>query len=121
LLRDDARAYAFLATLMADGAPQLTPLWFNTDGEFILINSARDRVKDRNMRTRPRVALLITDPQDPFYRYVQIRGRVVGFTEDGALEHINTLSMKYRQKPWVAVAGQVRVTYKVLAEKAFAE
>lgn len=121
LLRDAAGAYAYLSTLMQDGSPQLTPLWFNTEGDFILINSARGRVKDMNMRARPRVALLITDPQDPFYRYVQIRGQVVEITEEGALEHINSLSLKYRQKPWVPVEGQVRVKYKVLPENAFAE
>lgn len=106
---------------MADGSPQLTPLWFNTDGEHILINSAKGRIKDLNMRARPRVALLITDPKDPFYRYVQIRGHVVEVTERGALDHINTLSLKYRQKPWTPIAGQTRVIYKVQAERAFAE
>jgi PPOX class probable F420-dependent enzyme len=121
LLRDAAGAYAYLSTLMQDGSPQITPLWFNTEGDFILINSARGRVKDMNMRARPRVALLITDPQEPFYRYVQIRGQVVEITEEGALEHINSLSLKYRQKPWMPVEGQVRVKYKVLPEKAFAE
>ena len=77
LLTDETGAYAFLSTLMADGSPQLTPLWFNTEGEYILINSAKGRIKDINMRARPQVALLITDPKDPFYRYLQIRGRVV--------------------------------------------
>jgi PPOX class probable F420-dependent enzyme len=121
LLDDETRAYAFLATLMADGSPQLTPLWFSAQGDFILINSAKGRIKDRNMRARPQVALLITDPKDPFYRYVQIRGRIVEVTEEGALEHINSLSLKYRQKPWTPVEGQTRVIYKVLPEKTFAE
>jgi PPOX class probable F420-dependent enzyme len=121
LLNDETRAYAFLATLMADGSPQLTPLWFNAQGDFILINSARGRVKDRNMRSRPHVALLITDPKDPFHRYVQVRGRVVEITEQGALDHINSLSLKYVQKPWTPVEGQTRVIYKVLPEKTFAE
>ena len=121
LLSDETKAYAFLATLMADGSPQLTPLWFNAQGDFILINSAKGRIKDRNMRARPRVALLITDPKDPFYRYVQIRGRIVEITEEGALKHINSLSLKYRQKPWTPVEGQIRVIYKVLPEKTFAE
>lgn len=121
LIRDEARAFAYLATLMPDGSPQLTPLWFNTDGDYILINSAKGRVKDRNMRARPRVALLITDPRDPFHRYVQIRGRVVEVTEEGALAHINSLSLKYRQEPWTPVEGQTRVVYRVLPEKAFAE
>jgi PPOX class probable F420-dependent enzyme len=122
LLDDDAKAYAFLATLMADGSPQLTPLWFNTDGEHILINSARGRVKDRNMRARSRVALLITDPKDPYYRYMQIRGRVVEIREEGADEHINRLNMKYHDgEQWKSRPNQVRVIYKILPEKVFAD
>jgi PPOX class probable F420-dependent enzyme len=117
LLEDKAGAYAFLATLMADGSPQLTPLWFNTEGEYILVNSARGRIKDKNMRARPQVALLITDPKDPFYRYIQIRGQVVNITADGAEEHINFLSLKYDHKPWKPVPGQTRVIYKILPEK----
>ncbi len=116
LLEDATRAFAFLATLMPDGSPQLTPLWFNTDGEHILINSAKGRVKDRNMRRDARVAIVIPDPKDP-YRFVQLRGRVVEFTEKGGLEHINTLSLKYHGKPWKANAGQVRVIYKILPVK----
>lgn len=122
LLDDGAKAYAYLATLMADASPQLTPLWFNTDGEHILVNSARGRVKDQNMRARPRVALLITDPKDPFYRYLQIRGRVVEITEVGADEHINTLNMKYHDgEHWKPRPGQVRVIYKILPERSFAD
>ena len=122
LLDDDAKAYAFLATLMADGSPQLTPLWFNTDGEHILINSARGRVKDKNMRSRPRVALLITDPKDPYYRYMQIRGRVVDISEEGADQHINQLNMKYHNgEQWKPRPGQIRVIYKILPEKVFAD
>ena len=121
LLKDESRAYAYLATTMPDGSPQLTPLWFNTDGEFILINSAKGRVKDRNMRAHPHIALLIADTKDPYYRYMQIRGRVVEITEEAALEHINTLSLKYDEKPWTPRPGQTRVTYKIRPEKVFAE
>ena len=121
LLNDEAGAYAYLSTLMADGSPQLTPIWFNTDGEYILINSARGRVKDINMRARPHVALLITDPNDPFYRYLQIRGRVVDVIEEGADEHINLLSQKYRHKQWQTIAYQTRIIYKILPEKVFAD
>ena len=119
LLTHEARAYAFLATLMPDGSPQLTPLWFDVDGDFILLNSARGRVKDKNMRARKPVALLITDPQDPFGRYIQIRGKVVEVTEEGGLEHINKLSLRYDEKPWTPVAGQTRVIYKILPEKVY--
>jgi PPOX class probable F420-dependent enzyme len=121
LLEDKTRAYAYLATLMADASPQLTPVWFNFEGGHILINSAKGRVKDRNMRARQHVAVLIADPQNPHYRYVQIRGRVIEITELGALKHINTLSLKYRGEPWTPVEGQVRVIYRILPGHAFAE
>jgi len=119
LLTDDARAHAYLATLMPDGSPQLTPLWFDVDEEYILINSARGRVKDKNMRTHKQVALLITDPKDPFDRYIQVRGQVVEIIEQGALEHIGKLSIKYDEKPWTPVDSQTRVIYKILPEKVY--
>jgi len=112
LLSNEARALAYLATLMPAGTPQLTPLWFDTDGDCIRINSARGRVKDRNMRLRPAVALLIPDPSVDT-RYIQIRGHVVSVSETGALDHIDRLSMKYRGKHWKPVRGQVRVTYTI--------
>ncbi len=113
LLEDATKAFAYLATLMPDGSPQLTPLWFNTDGEYLLINSSKGRVKDRNIRRDPRIALVIADPKDP-YRFVQVRGRVAEITEKGGLEHINALSLKYHGKPWSTRPGQVRVIYKIL-------
>jgi PPOX class probable F420-dependent enzyme len=120
LLEDKTGALAYLATLMADGTPQLTPLWFNSDGEYVLINSAKGRIKDKNMRARPAVAVVIQDPKDQ-NRYIQIRGRVVEITEEGALEHIDRLSVKYRKKHWQPVQGQVRVSYKILPESVFAD
>jgi PPOX class probable F420-dependent enzyme len=119
LLTESAGAYAYLATLMSDGSPQLTPLWFDVEEKHIVINTARGRVKDKNMRTHKQVAILITDPKDPFDRYVQIRGQVVEITEQGALEHINKLSLKYDKKPWTPVNGQTRVIYKILPEKVY--
>ena len=116
LLTDDIRAFLFLATLMSDGSPQLTPVWFSSDGQHILINTAEGRVKDRNMRSRASVAVCIEDPRTA-YRYMQIRGRVVERTYEGADDHINALNQKYRGKPWVPRPGQRRVIYKVLPEK----
>lgn len=121
LLNDETQAFAYLATSMPDGSPQLTPLWFNFDGMHIIVNSSRGRVKDLNMRARPKVAILITDPKDPFYRYLQVRGRVVEVTEKGALEHINALSQKYRGKPWDVGDDQTRVIYKILPERVFGQ
>lgn len=115
LLKPETKAYLFLATLMPDGSPQATPVWFDTDGKHIMINSAKGRVKDKNMRARPQVALVIQDPSTP-YRYLQIRGRVIEITEQGGLEHINALSLKYDNEPWTARPGEVRVTYKILPE-----
>lgn len=120
LVEDAGRAYAYLATVMPDGSPQVTPVWFNTQGDLILINSARGRVKDRNIRSRPEVALLIADSKDPL-RYVQIRGPIVEITEEAALQHINALSMKYRGRSWSPVPGQTRVIYKLLPKHVVTE
>ena len=118
LLTDKKKAYVYLATLMSDGSPQVTPVWFNTDGEHILINSAVGRVKDRNMRAHPNIALCFTDPADP-YRYIQIRGKVVEYTTEGADAHIDALSFKYtgRDKYSNRTAEEQRVTYKILPAK----
>src|SRR5690348_7228161 len=115
LLADEKKAFVYLATIMKDGSPQVTPVWFNTDGEHILLNSAEGRLKDRNMRARPTVALCIADPDNP-YRYLQIRGRVVAFTKEGAEDHIDVLNLKYHGNPNYANHNpeKPRVIYKVL-------
>ncbi len=112
LLRDETKAYLFLATIMPDGSPQVTPIWFNVNEEHILINTNEGRTKDRNMKERPQVALVIQDPHPP-YRYVQIRGRVAGHTTQGADEHINQLSLKYDGEPWRPRIGQKRIIFKI--------
>ena len=112
LLKPETKAYLFLATIMPDGSPQVTPVWFDTDGEHILINTNEGRVKDRNMKERPKVAMVIQDPADPF-RYLQIRGQVVGYTREGGDEHIDLLARRYRGKPWDYRPGQKRITFKI--------
>lgn len=87
-----------LATTMADNTPQATPVWFNWDGERIWINTARGRAKDDNMTERPNVSILSVDPNNP-YRYLEVRGVVDEITEDGAVDHINLLSARYRNQP----------------------
>jgi PPOX class probable F420-dependent enzyme len=109
-----SRAFANLATLMPDGSPQVTPVWMEFDGTHILVNSARGRQKDRNMKRNPSVSLAISDPRNP-YRYLEVRGRVVEITEAGASEHIDKLAKKYLgvdEYPNRA-PGEVRVMYKV--------
>ena len=89
-----SKAFAHLATVMPDGSPQVTPVWFGYDGTHVLVNSVKGRRKDTNMRRDPRVSLSMCDPDDP-YRYLEIRGRVVDFVEDGAVAHIDALAAKY--------------------------
>jgi PPOX class probable F420-dependent enzyme len=115
LLKDETKSFAFLATTMPDGSPQVTPVWFNTDGENILINTAKGRIKDLNMRARPRVAIAIPDPENP-YRYIQIRGLVIDINEDGADAHFNDVAIAYTGKPFDYPADQVRVIYKINPE-----
>ncbi|WP_290810088.1 PPOX class F420-dependent oxidoreductase [Halovivax sp.] len=86
---------AHFATLMPDGTPQVTPVWIDADEDgFVLVNTARGRQKERNVRADPRVGLSITDPSDP-YRYLSIRGEVHEVTEDRAVEHIDELARRY--------------------------
>lgn len=112
LFKDETKALLYLATIMPDGSPQLTPVWFSTDEEHILINTNEGRTKDRNMKARPRVAMVIQDP-DNQDRYLGIRGEVVGITREGANEHINRLSLKYYNKPWTYREGQRRIIYRI--------
>jgi PPOX class probable F420-dependent enzyme len=117
-LKDDAKAFAVLATVMEDGSPQATPVWFNWDGENVYINTAEGRVKDRNMRERAHVALAILDPMNP-YRYIHLRGTAEELTEEDAREHINVLSKKYTGNPnYQGNPGEVRVLYRLQVEHA---
>jgi PPOX class probable F420-dependent enzyme len=117
LFEDEKRAFAFLGTSMQDGSPHVSPVWFDMRGDLIRINTARGRVKDRNMTARPKVSLAIMDPDDP-YRYIHIRGTVIESTEEGAREHIDKLARKYiggEGYPWYK--GEVRVTYIVRPDR----
>lgn len=112
------KAFAHLATVGADGSPQVTPVWVDFDDTHIRFNTAKGRVKDKNLRRNPKVALSIQDPDNP-YRYMQVRGRVAEITEQGADAHLDALAKKYINEdkyPW-GRPGEVRVTYKILPEK----
>ena len=112
------KAFASLATVMPDGSPQVTPVWFDWDGSHIRVNSAKGRVKDRNMRRTPTVALAILDPDNP-YRHLAVRGRVVEMTEQGADAHIDALAKKYlgQDRYPYRRPGEVRVIYKIQPER----
>ena len=111
------KAFAHLATVDRNNAPQVTPVWCDFDGTHVRINTARGRVKDRNLQRNPHVALSLLDPDNP-YRYLQVRGRVAEMTEQGADAHIDALAKKYLGKDTYPFrqAGEVRVTYKIRPE-----
>ena len=111
------KAFASLATVMPDGTPQVTPVWVDFDGEHILINSAKGRLKDRNMEARPQVGLDILDPENP-YRYLAVRGRVVEITGDGAVDHIRALSQRYTgSAEYPLQPGEERRIYKISTDR----
>ena len=113
----DKKAFCHLATVGRDGRPQVTPVWCDFDGTHVRVNTARGRVKDRNLKANPNVALSAQDPDNP-YRYVQVRGRVVEMTEQGADAHIDALAKKYIGKDRYPnrAAGEVRVLVKIAPE-----
>ena len=112
------KAFATLATINADGTPQVTPVWFDWDGARIRINTARGRLKDKNLRRTPAVALAIIDPDNP-YRYVQVRGRVAAVTESGAAAHIDSLAKKYmgQDRYPYRKEGEVRVIFTIAPDR----
>ena len=116
----DTKALLYLGTQNKDGSPQVSPVWFGTNGDIIEVNSAKGRLKDLNMRARPKVSIAIVDPENP-YKYVGIQGTVVEITENGADAHIDALANKYlgvdsypnRRE------GEVRVIYRIRADKVY--
>ena len=114
----EKRAFGHLATLMPDGSPQVTPVWVDFDGAYIIVNTARGRQKDRNLQQDGRVAIEIQDPDNP-YRYVEIRGRVAEISEQGADESIDRLAFKYTgaAKYEFRQPGERRVIYRIKPEK----
>ena len=100
MLNGDDRAllhgknFASLATTMADGAPQVSVVWIDVDGDTVLVNTAEGRTKTENMRRDARVAICLFDMDDP-YRQLMLRGRVTDFAHEGADAHIDFLAKKY--------------------------
>ncbi len=114
LLAFETKAFANLATVQPDGTPQVTPVWFDTAGGKVRVNTAKGRVKHRNMQQNASVALAIMDPANP-YRYLQIRGKVVNVTEQGAAAHIDHLAKKYlgADKDPFGQPGEERVIFEI--------
>ena len=113
-LMQQKKAFAHLATVMPDGTPQVTPVWFDYRDGIVRVNTAKGRVKARNMTEGAPVALAIMDPDNP-YRHIQIRGRVRRATEQGADAHIDSLAKKYLDKDKYPFArpGEVRLMVEI--------
>ncbi len=112
----EGKNFGFLATLMPDGSPQVSPVWVDLEGALILVNTSKGRVKQRNVKKDQRVAIAIADQNNP-YDKVLIRGRVVAQTIEAAEEHIDRLAKKYIDKdiyPW-RQPGEERVIIKIEA------
>jgi PPOX class probable F420-dependent enzyme len=112
--------FAFIASLMNDGAPQITPVWIDYDGQFCLVNTAEGRTKQKNFERDTRVALSVFDLANP-YNTVSIRGKVVEQTANGADEHIDKLAKKYLgvDKYPFRAPGEKRIILKIKPEKVF--
>jgi len=114
----DKRAFGQFATLMKDGTPQVTPVWCDFDGKHVRVNSAVGRIKDKNVRRNPNVAISLQDPENP-YRYLTVRGTVEEITQDGADAHIDQLAKKYlgKDKYPYRHPSEVRVIYKIRPDR----
>jgi PPOX class probable F420-dependent enzyme len=108
-----------VATLNRDGSPQLTPVWIDTDGTHVIFNTAEGRVKSRNLRRDPRVAVSVFDPANAYSRVLNVQGRAVVITQSGAEEHIDQLSRKYTgSTPYPAHdPAHPRLIVKILPER----
>lgn len=113
--------FAMLATVMPNGQPQVTPIWVSYDGQYLVVNTARGRQKDRNLHRDGRATISMFDPDNP-YRWIEVRGRVAEETEQGGVEGINMLSAKYNGQPdyYANQPGQrereTRVIYRIQPE-----
>lgn len=105
---------ASLATVLPSGQPQVQPVWCSYDGRHILVNTERGRIKYRNMHARPRVTLLLVNPDD-VYHWIEIRGIVEAETGQGADAHLDQLAKRYLgvdKYPWHQ-PGDVRVIFRI--------
>jgi PPOX class probable F420-dependent enzyme len=107
--------YAVASTVRPDGSPQQSVVWVDYDGENVVFNTAEGRAKPRYIRANPRVSVSVVDPEDP-YRWIAVSGPAE-MTEEGAAEHINKLSHKYRGRDYNLPPDQQRLIVKVKPER----
>jgi PPOX class probable F420-dependent enzyme len=85
---------AHIASIDSKGRPNITPVWIDVDGDDIVFNTAEGRLKTKNLRANPNVAVSVVDPADN-YRVIALGGTVTEMTHEGADEHIDSLARKY--------------------------
>jgi PPOX class probable F420-dependent enzyme len=106
---------AIVATVRADGTPQLTPTWIDYDGEHVLVNTSEGRAKPRNLRRNPHVSVCVVD-RDDGYNWVSITG-TAELIHEGAEEHIHKLSHKYTGDDYPLKPDEQRVIVKITPER----
>lgn len=109
------RRNAWLATLMPDGAPHLTPIWIDVEGDEIVFTTSEETVKVANLRKDPRVALAIESEEDR-YRIVTVRGRVVGIEPEGT-DRVNAMSRRHDGHDWEETEPGTRVLVRILPDR----
>jgi PPOX class probable F420-dependent enzyme len=109
--------FGHIATLNKDGSPQVSPVWIELDGNYLVVNTEQKRLKTRNIKRDPRVAVSIQNAENP-YQYIEIRGRAVEVTDNGGFEGIDRLSAKYtgQEKYPGNAPGDVRIVIKIEPE-----
>ncbi len=112
--------FASFATTMPDGSPQVSPVWVDYDGSLILINTAKGRIKEKNVKNNGKVALSIFDMNNP-YEMATIRGTIMQQTTEGADDHIDKMTKKYlnlERYPF-RKSNETRLILKINPEKVF--
>lgn len=123
----ESKNFAFLATVNKDGSPQVTPVWIdlvkdNTGGgRIILVNTAKGRLKHKNVSRDPRVSISMIDSETNPYSMITIKGKVIEQTTDGANRHIDNLAKRYLStETYPAHSADIeRIILKIEPEKIF--
>jgi PPOX class probable F420-dependent enzyme len=110
--------FAYIATLQKDGWPHLTPVWIDWDGEYVLFNTTVERLKAKHIARDPRVVISVYNADDP-YQYVTVSGHAE-LTTEGAWEHIDKLSDRYRNEPVYRYRDVQRVIVRVRPQRVLA-
>ncbi|MFB5630186.1 MAG: PPOX class F420-dependent oxidoreductase [Nitrosopumilaceae archaeon] len=110
----------FLATIMKDGSPQLSPVWGDFEDGYVLVNTAEGRIKHKNVQRDPRVAISVVDKENPL-NMTTIRGKVESIIPDYEYQHANKLTKKYMGKDSYPFKqpGEKRIIFKIIPERVF--